>query len=374
MRDDREIADIVYGRIHGARISTRVQGRQAVAASGRNPSPEGLFGRDRLLGQERLEQHRLAGSSDQRVAGRHRLPMRTVGVEWLRDDHHIAGGFPIIERIGLVVGGVAERVEVAAISERRREPQWILVVLGGDHVGDGRHHPLGGSDRVSVAAGAQDGEEDRFRIGGADAGGVDGVGDQGFDLAPQPRPVADHAVMHEQPAPAGEGVAVRPRDRRPGRGPYMGEVQVRADVPAEIAQVLVGPGRADLPVKARLGMLAVPAHAEAVAVGRRGRFQRALALDHQRMRGGGHVLFQRDGFAAIGNPAAHRRALSLLSACSRARLVPSPADAAKPWQARLAALIWTSFLHHAIAAGWRRGSWEQGGDWALSGEMPQCRP
>src|SRR6266849_949049 len=58
-------------------------------------------------------------------------------------------------------------------------------------------------------------------------------------------------------------------------------------------------------IKAGLGVLAVPAHAEAVAIGRGGRFQCPLALHHQGVGGSGHVLFQWDGFAAIGNPAAH---------------------------------------------------------------------
>jgi hypothetical protein len=39
----------------------------------------------------------------------------------------------------------------------------------------------------------------------------------------------------------------------------VGEEQVRPDVPAQIAQVLVGPGRPYLPVKARFRMITVPA-------------------------------------------------------------------------------------------------------------------
>src|ERR1700704_4444396 len=80
---------------------------------------------------------------------------------------------------------------------------------------------------------------------------------------------------------------------------------MRADMAAEIAQVLVGPGRPDLAVETWLGMLAVPAHAETVAVGGGGRFQRPLALYNQRVCRGGDILLQRDGFAAIGYPAAH---------------------------------------------------------------------
>ena len=105
---------------------------------------------------------------------------------------------------------------------------------------------------------------------------------------------ADQAVVHEHPAAAGERMAVRPGDRGAGRGADMGEKEVRADVAAEVAQVLVRPGRAHLAIEARLGVLAVPAQPEAVAVGAGGRFERVQALHHQRMGGRGHVLFERD--------------------------------------------------------------------------------
>ncbi len=100
-------------------------------------------------------------------------------------------------------------------------------------------------------------------------------------------------------------MAVRARDRRAGRGAHMGEIEVRADVAAEIAQVLVRPGRAHLAIEAGLRMLAVPAEAEAVTVGGGGRFQRLDALHDQRMSGRGDVLFERDGLPAIGDPSAH---------------------------------------------------------------------
>src|SRR5262249_55061733 len=87
------------------------------------------------------------------------------------------------------------------------------------------------------------------------------------------------------------------------RGPHMGEIEVRANVAAEIAQVLVRPGRPDLAIEAGLGMLAVPAHPEAVAIGGGGRFERPLALHHQPMGGGCGGLLQRGGFGAnMGGP------------------------------------------------------------------------
>src|SRR5438874_3948501 len=91
----------------------------------------------------------------------------------------------------------------------------------------------------------------------------------------------------------------------------MREIQVRADVTAEIAQILIRPGGADLAVEARLRMLAVPAHSEAVAVGARRRFEGFEALHHQRMGGRGHILFKRDGLPAVSDPAAHQAAPGL---------------------------------------------------------------
>src|SRR3982074_3681981 len=108
---------------------------------------------------------------------------------------------------------------------------------------------------------------------------------------------------------------------------------MRADMAAEIAQVLVGPGRPDLAVETWLGMLAVPAHAETVTVGGGGRFQRPLALYNQRVRRGGDILLQRDGFAAIGYPAAHFCG----SWAAPVGPIPSssPDDAAKRWRTGL---------------------------------------
>src|SRR5262249_53951220 len=112
-------------------------------------------------------------------------------------------------------------------------------------------------------------------------------------------------VVHEHPAAADERVAVGSRGRRRGSGAHVGEEQVRTDVPAEVAQVLVRPGRANLAIEAGFRVLAVPAEAETVAVGGGGRFERPDALLDQRMRRGGDVVFERDRLPAIGNPTAH---------------------------------------------------------------------
>src|SRR5712691_2131387 len=77
-----------------------------------------LLRRYLLLGEERLQRDRLAGRCHDGVSGRHRLPVDAVAVQRLGHHHDIAAGFPVIERIGIVVGGVAEGIEIAAVGER----------------------------------------------------------------------------------------------------------------------------------------------------------------------------------------------------------------------------------------------------------------
>src|SRR5260221_61296 len=109
------------------------------------------------------------------------------------------------------------------------------MALRADRLGRGGARARGGAEGISAAAGPEDGKKDRFRMGRADARAVELVGNERFDPAPQARPVADDPVMHEQPAAAGEGMAVRPRDRRAGRRAHMREIEVRLNVAAEIA-------------------------------------------------------------------------------------------------------------------------------------------
>src|SRR5579863_3890908 len=79
---------------------------------------------------------------------------------------------------------------------------------------------------------------------------------------------------------------------------------------AEVTQILVRPSRADLAVEAGLRMIAIPTQPEAVAVGAGGRFKRLNALRNQGMRRLGHVMFERRGYPAICDPAAHRAAFA----------------------------------------------------------------
>src|SRR5262245_33831002 len=78
---------------------------------------------DLLLREERLERHLFLRARHHHMAGRHRFPVRAVGIERLRHHDHIAAGLAVIKRVGGVVGGVAEGVQVAPVSERRGEAQ-----------------------------------------------------------------------------------------------------------------------------------------------------------------------------------------------------------------------------------------------------------
>src|SRR5262245_51222373 len=98
----------------------------------------GLLRRDALWGEEGFELDRLAADGGNQVAGRHRLPVRALGVERLGDDEDVVARFPVVERVGGVVGGITERVEVAAVGERGSEAQRFLVAVAAHHVGQDR--------------------------------------------------------------------------------------------------------------------------------------------------------------------------------------------------------------------------------------------
>src|SRR5205807_895623 len=95
--------DIETLAAHGCQLA---RGRETTMASTEFKS----FRRDAVLGEEPLQHDRLAGGRDQHVPGRHWRPVRAIGVERLGDHHGIAAGVPVIEGVGVVVGGIAERI------------------------------------------------------------------------------------------------------------------------------------------------------------------------------------------------------------------------------------------------------------------------
>ena len=85
----------------------------------------------------------------------------------------------------------------------------------------------------------------------------------------------------------------------------MGEKEVRADLPRQALQVLVGPGGQDIPVKAGFIPFAVPGHAKAIAIGAGLGFMGIMALGDQRMTGRGNDIFKIELWSKIGCPTTH---------------------------------------------------------------------
>src|SRR3954462_2847596 len=100
-------------------------------------------------------------------------------------------------------------------------------------------------------------------------------------------------------------MAVLPRHCRAGGGAHMSEEQMRAQMAAEVTEILVRPSRACFTIKTNLGMIAVPAETKAVAIRAGGRLERADDCHEQRMLALGEVGFERRGLAPVCDPATH---------------------------------------------------------------------
>src|SRR3954452_13843651 len=74
---------------------------------------------------------------------------------------------------------------------------------------------------------------------------------------------------------------------------------------AKVADVLVRPGRAGLPIEPRLRMISVPSQAKPVAICAGRRLQSPETLRYKRMLRLSDIMFEGCCFASIGNPAAH---------------------------------------------------------------------
>jgi len=221
--------------------------------------------------------------------------------------HHrqAVGAFVIVKRRRLVVGGIAQHVEIAAVGERRGDAEGRFDAGLVKCCGDLAQHGAGGAGGIVVQAARQHQQEEDLAVRRALALRIEVVGDQPFQRPPDHRVLADLAVVHEEPAAVREGVAIGPAGCRPGGGADMSEEHRRRDVARQRAQVAVVPGRQDLVIGAGFGPRAVPAHAEAVAVGRDLAFLGVQALLDQRMVGRVQKVFHVDRGAAIGQPTAH---------------------------------------------------------------------
>jgi hypothetical protein len=102
----------------------------------------------------------------------------------------------------------------------------------------------------------------------------------------------------------------------PPSSAHVGQEHRRLDVPGQVRQVGVAPGRLRRAVAARSVFPAEPAEAEAVAVGRfRGLARRQTLVDQRHLRLD-HQLLQGDGTTAVGDPPTHDRP-PRLRVCSR---------------------------------------------------------
>src|SRR5262249_57403705 len=88
----------------GKQVGLTILGDLPLPAIG---EPRSFRGCHLPLRQEWLERDRLAVARHDRVAGRHRLPMRAVGIERLGHHHPLAPRIPGIKPIGVVLRGVA---------------------------------------------------------------------------------------------------------------------------------------------------------------------------------------------------------------------------------------------------------------------------
>ena len=100
-------------------------------------------------------------------------------------------------------------------------------------------------------------------------------------------------------------MAVQPCGFGAGGGAHMGKEQVRVDLFGEGAQVRVVPGGQHFAEHAGLGLEAVPADAETVAIGARLALEALETLLDQRVVRLEDQVLEKDRVAPIGNPAAH---------------------------------------------------------------------
>src|SRR5215468_12315322 len=204
-----------------------------------------------------------------------------------------------------------------SVRERCGETETIFRLALANGIRQQRQYFFCCRNRV-IDAGAQDREKNCFRIGRADTRGIKLVGNECFDMAAPAIPIAEKAIVHEQPFSAGEWMAICAGNCSAGCGADVSEKQVRLQMAAQVAQILIRPSRPDLAIQARFGMLAVPAEPESIAIDAGGRFHRVNALRNQGMSRLGDVVFERRRFTAIGDPATHGTAF-----CYRSGATPA---------------------------------------------------
>src|SRR4051812_1114208 len=147
-----------------------------------------------------------------------------------------------------------------------------------DIQGEQPQHTLRCVDWIAIEISAYHCQKYGLRIRSSDSRREDCVGNHRFYLATKAVPAPDESVMHEHPSSAGEGMAILPCDGSARSRSNMSEEQVRAQMTAQVPEILIRPSRTSLPVKSRLWMGAIPAQAETVTVRATRRLQGAQAL------------------------------------------------------------------------------------------------
>ena len=130
--------------------------------------------------------------------------------------------------------------------------------------------------------------------------GIQRFADHEHEVPLDRREVADEPVVHPQPAAVAERMAVGLLNGRPDRRADMREEQMRTDVPGELAQVLVIPGRLDAAEDPGDRCGVIPADAEPVPVGRLAPSREPSSGRSANRPGAGHVCEQdrRTGIAS----------------------------------------------------------------------------
>ena len=102
------------------------------------------------------------------------------------------------------------------------EAQPISMAILIHEIREARQYPFRRSDWI-LDPGAENREENRFRIGRSGARRIKLIGNERLDTTAPSIPVAEKTVMHEQPFSTRERMTIDARDRGAGCRPDMGK-------------------------------------------------------------------------------------------------------------------------------------------------------
>src|SRR5689334_12946185 len=209
------------------------------------------------------------------------------------------------QRPGPALAGVAERVGALPVRGGHGHLDRVLdAVLAPDLLDDPDRALHRGRRVLLQPQGEGEVEEDLRVRGPLDLGVQVGV-DLEHQVTLDVREVADEAVVHPQPSPVPERVAVGLLHGATRGGPDVREDQWGGDVAGELAQVPVVPGRCHAVVHRRDAAGAVPGDAEPVPVRGLGTELGVQALVDEGVRRCVQQPLEQHGTPGVGEPAAH---------------------------------------------------------------------